>query len=832
MGILYYDRGGAKSSIDRIQDNAVNNWNVARVFGIDDVIDVILLSSDPEALSVLPLQFEKIANEIGTHGSQKLIDNIYWCKNEADHPIDNPRFSRGRVNELNRMLNQTQTGWAESDSSHQRPIKGRPQFWHTQEFHPNNKKQVIWENDGKCTQFSFLYNDPAPISELMLYGYQLPNPSQFTHRSNWLQFASSNSRSGHYLIFILTTTRLLKQLRFSKNSPAQGTLSSLISKARQKETVKSLARSICSTSPIRSSDMAIFNAGRYYMGDAIYSDNGQYKFLIQADGNLVTYDISNSDPRAVWSTNTNSVKYMRPQLLVKGNGSLSVLDENGGNEFQFANVNLSGGGYLMLANSGDLVVRAKDTHALAWVSRTIPVENQRHIYNDYFNGSAFYFAYEKEYPPGSAIYSPNLSYKLIFQPDGNFVLWDMINGGALWQTATINKGATKLKIQKDGNVVISNAKGEALWNTVTFGWNCRVFLAVDNKGFAILFAKPQGTNAVVAWWAPRDFHWAEVYAGGGRTIRDRAVYVETNNENVMTIPRLEQAMMDSSICGSTEFKDTVDPNARLRVRADYCMQGYNVMLDKTTCSIFSTAIDSKVDPNGIIKGDVDAYVKSKICNKAFETRFEESPNLGTLVKEFCSCVNLAGTSKEFEGNKVAPICYVDSCINSGYKSAENLAAKGTCPPCMCSNRINASNVTMKEVQQTCPVNCTNIATGDKTVAQTTQAETNTVLGKDGQPIASTSKTSESTTSDTAGAKTQASSSAEQTTKAPDSLDVSKVPVVSTTKQTIDPRITYGVMGLLGLLGLLIIAFILSSMFKKKQQPQMPFMPPYGMMPSY
>ncbi|MGP4001754.1 hypothetical protein [Streptomyces sp. 8N706] len=58
---------------------------------------------------------------------------------------------------------------------------------------------------------------------------------------------------------------------------------------------------------------------------------------------------------------------------------------------------------------------------------------------------------------------PN-GYRAVMQSDGNFVLYD-VNGRALWATGTYGRPGAYLAIQDDGNLVVY--RGGALWATNT-----------------------------------------------------------------------------------------------------------------------------------------------------------------------------------------------------------------------------------------------------------------------------------------------------------------------------------------------------------------------------
>lgn len=48
------------------------------------------------------------------------------------------------------------------------------------------------------------------------------------------------------------------------------------------------------------------------------------------------------------------------------------------------------------------------------------------------------------------------------QNDGNFVVYDA-GGVALWSTGTVGNPGARLAIQDDGNLVVYRADGQALW---------------------------------------------------------------------------------------------------------------------------------------------------------------------------------------------------------------------------------------------------------------------------------------------------------------------------------------------------------------------------------
>lgn len=80
-------------------------------------------------------------------------------------------------------------------------------------------------------------------------------------------------------------------------------------------------------------------------------------------------------------------------------------------------------------------------------------------------------------------------YTFAFQSDGNFVVYDHKNN-PLWNTGTANKGATRMVMQGDGNLVIYRDT-EPLWNSQSHG-NNGAFLRLQDAGNAVIYAGKKG----------------------------------------------------------------------------------------------------------------------------------------------------------------------------------------------------------------------------------------------------------------------------------------------------------------------------------------------------
>ena len=88
--------------------------------------------------------------------------------------------------------------------------------------------------------------------------------------------------------------------------------------------------------------------------------------------------------------------------------------------------------------------------------------------------------------PGQSLTSTNGRYRLLYQTDGNLVLYDDVERTATWSTATTGTSAGQALLQGDGNFVIYDAQGVDRWATGTVG-NANARLLVQNDGNLVLY---------------------------------------------------------------------------------------------------------------------------------------------------------------------------------------------------------------------------------------------------------------------------------------------------------------------------------------------------------
>ena len=88
--------------------------------------------------------------------------------------------------------------------------------------------------------------------------------------------------------------------------------------------------------------------------------------------------------------------------------------------------------------------------------------------------------------PGQALKSTGNRYRLLYQTDGNLVLYDDQNNAASWSTGTGGTRAGQAVMQTDGNFVVYDASGAAQFNTGTAG-NPSARLVVQADGNVVIY---------------------------------------------------------------------------------------------------------------------------------------------------------------------------------------------------------------------------------------------------------------------------------------------------------------------------------------------------------
>lgn len=203
------------------------------------------------------------------------------------------------------------------------------------------------------------------------------------------------------------------------------------------------------------------------------SANGRYTFTYQSDGNLVLYGPAG----ALWASNTNG--RTAGVAIMQDDGNLVVYGPR--NEVQWSSDTWGNpGSRLVVQDDGNVVIYRPDGVAIwstdTWIT-TGPV------------GSGDRLNPGQTLIPGTQIGSPNGRYRLIYQTDGNLVLYGPRR--ALWASDTNGRFPGVAIMQTDGNLVIYGLRNEVIWSSGTWG-NPDSFLIVQDDGNLVIY-RPDGT---------------------------------------------------------------------------------------------------------------------------------------------------------------------------------------------------------------------------------------------------------------------------------------------------------------------------------------------------
>lgn len=214
-------------------------------------------------------------------------------------------------------------------------------------------------------------------------------------------------------------------------------------------------------------------------GQYLLSPDKKYKLLLQEDANLAIFDQATG--AAVWIADSNQPYSTSGPgsdfpLHVLMWGGLYLYDPiRGRTWYTWDNTTDAEAGryFLSLQNDANLVI--VDIQAL-WSTNTSATFTPAAATATVLNPNQD-MVVAAVYPAGE--------YKLIFQADGNLVVYDK-DMKATWNSGTHNTGATRAVMQSDGNFVIYDGAGKAVWHTSTYGHPGAYAQIQENGAFVIV----------------------------------------------------------------------------------------------------------------------------------------------------------------------------------------------------------------------------------------------------------------------------------------------------------------------------------------------------------
>ncbi|WP_416395515.1 cytochrome c peroxidase [Allohahella sp. A8] len=219
------------------------------------------------------------------------------------------------------------------------------------------------------------------------------------------------------------------------------------------------------------------------------SGNGNYRFSLQGDGNLVLR--AQSSGQSLWSTGTHGQGGVR--LAMQSDGNL-VLRSTSGKAIWSSKTGGSGATRLSMQGDGNLVLYSAkgspvwSTGTSGGVSVPAPVEPVEPVVPaDIAPASVSNtLTTNQTLSANEYLQSTNLAYRFNLQGDGNLVLRAQSTGQSLWSSGTHGKGGVRLTLQGDGNLVLRTSTGSAVWSSQTNGSGAAK-LAMQDDGNLVLY---------------------------------------------------------------------------------------------------------------------------------------------------------------------------------------------------------------------------------------------------------------------------------------------------------------------------------------------------------
>lgn len=188
---------------------------------------------------------------------------------------------------------------------------------------------------------------------------------------------------------------------------------------------------------------------------------------------------------------------------------------------------------------------------------------------------------------GQKYYSQNRQYYLVFQNDGNLVMYSKKNT-PVWDSKTENKGS-RAEFQRDGNFVVYNGSGTAVFNAKTNGKGSR--LAIQDDGNLVIY----GTRNNAVWASKENSGTQPGNYNTGIIYRDKSIsknqkFYSENGEYYLTFQTDGNLVLYYRNSSSPIWSsNTVGVGSRAIFQAD----GNLVVYDRSNKAVFNTNTNNK-----------------------------------------------------------------------------------------------------------------------------------------------------------------------------------------------------------------------------------------------
>ena len=214
--------------------------------------------------------------------------------------------------------------------------------------------------------------------------------------------------------------------------------------------------------------------------NSIESSSSEYTLIFEANANLVLYRNMNGTEQVWWQSGVNIVTSAAiggtGTTIMQADGNFVTYGRRGGTSGVEAVFSSNTGGnpnsYLVVEDDGYAAVYSPEGTRL-WSTKTGPE------------------ATGDTMQPGEMLYrsieSANGLYTLVYQDDGNLVLYPNGSTNALWASGTQGTSQGSAIMQTDGNLVVYDQSGSPVFATNTEG-NPGSSLVLENDGNVVIYA--------------------------------------------------------------------------------------------------------------------------------------------------------------------------------------------------------------------------------------------------------------------------------------------------------------------------------------------------------
>ncbi len=292
------------------------------IYGVSDIIDIILLGRNHQAFSTSPTLFSQYTNS-NQQAARTSKDYVPDCSGDSQVPISTSFYSRSTAEQINKFAIANGVGAYHNNSSLTKlGDYGTTLFDYVlaQLWNPNDKDKKGNKVDStwKCTEFFTVFYDTDCLNYVLYEGYQMFSPNDYTHPFNWFRYDAQSSNHDNYCLVLYLTKKnyLLERACFQSFTPSQ---IQYLSSNTGDALTQQLTNDFCQSPFSYPTWSELRSPATLYAGQSIYSPNSKFKLTYQVDGNLVIYNLVDRTP--IWGSDTRFVENVFGRFDLQSDGN-------------------------------------------------------------------------------------------------------------------------------------------------------------------------------------------------------------------------------------------------------------------------------------------------------------------------------------------------------------------------------------------------------------------------------------------------------------------------------------------------------------------------------